>query len=391
MIDVLFLPKWYPSRIEPFDGNFIENHAHAIKKHANISVLFVHSDQLSNQQFELIVNENNGIKECRVFFQKAATPFGFINKVINYFRYKKAQKIGFQKLYPNHQPDLCHVHVIGRSSILAYLLKRRFKIPYLITEHWSGYTQERNEFKGALKKMFYRFIAQHSEGISCVSKYLQKSMAKHNIKAKYSIVSNVVDTELFYPQKTTKNHDQTIKIGHISNLSRQPKNMHLIIEALNEVGKNRTDFEFILIGTGPDEKEMLELLDASSIKDRYRFYGEIELSEVSELMKNLDFLIIYSQYETQSVVLLESIACGVPVLASNVGGMPEYLPAEYGLLIAPNKVKSLISGIEKMLERYMNYDTSEMHNYVKNRFSAEEIGKQFIELYRGILNKQGDS
>lgn len=381
---VLFLPKWYPNKFDPFNGNFIENHALAISEKTDVCVLFVQSDETTKQDYLIQVKKIKNLLEVRCYFKKPKTGFSYLDKIITAIRYFKAQKKAFRHIQENYHRnfDLTHIHVLSRTAPFAVWLKKKKKIPFGITEHWSGYTKESNVFKGYFRKKFYRYIAKESGGITCVSNYLKEAMENHGIQSSYSIIPNVVDTNLFQ----IKNHqsNQFIRIVHISNLSKTPKNIHLIVEALNKVGSIRDDFEVDFIGAGPDQDFMLAELQNSSIKNRFRFHGEIELKKVAEILKNADFLLLYSQFETQSVVMIEAFASGVPVLASNVGGIPEYMSKERGILVPPNSKEELEKGLIQMLSNIKNYDPKKLREYAINNFSIERIQKQFLSFYNQI-------
>jgi glycosyltransferase involved in cell wall biosynthesis len=385
-LNVLFLPKWYPSKFDEFDGNFIENHAISLSKVCNIGVIFVHSDEQVDGGFTVEMSEKHGFHEYRIFYQRPKFSFRLLNQAIGFLRYRKAQLIGYKKyLQDVGRPNICHVHVNGRSALLANFLNATEKIPFLITEHWSGYTKESGVFRGFFRKKFYQFTATKSSGITCVSNYLKEAVQSHGIESSFSIVPNVVNTELFQPVAERK--EGKIRIAHISNLSKTPKNIHLIVEALHQVGLQRTDFEVDFIGTGTDEEYLLSQLDKSSLAERYTFHGEVELPQVASILAKADFMLLYSQFETQSVVMLESFACGVPVLMPNVGGIPEHVNKERGILLPPNSAKELEKGILEMLHCYQDFDKSKLRNYAVEHFSEGRIRQQFITLYNQILQK----
>ncbi|MFT6166339.1 MAG: glycosyltransferase involved in cell wall biosynthesis [Vicingaceae bacterium] len=385
-LNVLFLPKWYPSKFEEFDGNFIENHAIALSKKCRLGVIFVHSDDSASENYTVEKTQRNGFPEYRVYYKRPQYDFYLLNQIASFFRYRKAQTIGYKAYLKDiGKPFICHVHINGKSALLANFLKATEKIPFLITEHWSGYTTESGEFSGYFRKKFHQYTAKQSSGITCVSNYLKEAIESHNIKANFSIIPNVVNTELFQP-KWDKANDP-IRVIYISNITKRPKNIHLIVEALNKAGLQRKDFEVDILGAGPDESFMLAELDNGSMKDRYTFHGEVEIQKVATLLRNADFLILYSQFETQSVVMIEAFASGVPVLISKVGGIPEYMSEERGVLLEPNSAEVLEKGILTMLNQYKQYDQQKLRNYAVENFGEERIQEQFISLYHKMLNE----
>lgn len=135
---VLFLPKWYPNKFDAFDGNFIENHAIAISKFCNIAIIFVHSDTELKKKYSIIESNPFGFPEIRVYFKKPNHWIKPLNLLITSFLYFNSLFKAYHHYLKNYpQPDLCHVHVLARTSILALYLKWFKKIPYLISEHWS--------------------------------------------------------------------------------------------------------------------------------------------------------------------------------------------------------------------------------------------------------------
>jgi len=381
---VLFLPKWYPSKFDISDGNFIENHAKAVHTKCTLGVIFVHSSPHEENKYHIEKSAPHGFNEYRIFYRKPKSSIRIFNQLIGFIRYFKSQRIGYRRyISENGVPQLNHIHINGRSAMLALYLRFKFNIPFILTEHWSGYTKENGAFKGYLRKLAYRFIAKNSSYITTVSNFLKKSMQSHGIQGEFELVPNVVDTSVFSIQK--KKPSTIKRIIHISNLSYSPKNLHLIIEALDQVGKERIDFEFDLIGTGPKEDEMIDKLNQSSIKDRYKFYGEVPMKMVSEVLSNASFLLLYSSYETQSVVLIESFACGVPVLSSKVGGIPEYMDEEKGFFVQPNNMGELISSIHQMLDKANTYNAEKIRQYAISKFSEEVIAQRFLSLYEKVL------
>jgi glycosyltransferase involved in cell wall biosynthesis len=382
-LNVLFLCKWYPSKFDQYDGNFIENHAKAVSTVSELAVIFAHSDELKEGSYRLEEMQTHGFPEYRCFY--ARSPFSPIGLI----RYFKAQYKAYKHylLETGKAPDIVHVHINGRSTLLALYLKFWKKIPFIISEHWSGYTSENGAFKGFLRKAFYRFAASQASFQTAVSSYLSNSIQQHNIRGNFQLIPNVVDTATFtYRPKDKK---ETKNILHISNLSTHPKNMPLIIDALSEVAKEREDFTFTLVGTGAEERAMLEKLEKSNLKGRYHFLGEITQAAVARELQQADFLLLYSQYETQSCVMIEAFASGTPVLTAAVGGIPEYMDKSRGILLAPNEKEVLKEGIQKMLEQHDSFAPEDMRKYAVEQFSEAVIAKAFLALYKQTLRNAG--
>jgi len=246
-LSVLFLPKWYPNKFDSLDGNFVENHAKAIAHFCSLAVIFVHSDPYATSAYTLLEENNEGIHEIRVYFKKPSFYISPLNKIISFIRYFRAQLKGYQAyLKTTNQPNITHIHILGRTAPLAMVLKLRFNIPFLITEHWSGYHKRSGAYKGILKKWVTRFTVKNASTVSTVSEDLSKAMQAHHLIGNYKVIPNVIDTTVF--TSTEIKEKQLVRFVHVSNLSKVPKNLHQIIQNLNDLIREGFDFEFILIG-----------------------------------------------------------------------------------------------------------------------------------------------
>lgn len=382
---VLFLPKWYPNKFDAFDGNFIENHAIAISKFCSVAVIFVHSEPELKKKFELIETCPFQFPEIRVYFKKPSFVFKPFNQVITSIRYLKALFRAYRYYSKKYStPTLCHVHVLARTSILALYLKWVKKIPFLISEHWSGYHAISGAYKGFLKKKLSEIAVKNTAAITVVSKNLEESMKSHSLLGNYLLIPNVVDTTIFRPNKEMEHHPKK-RLIHISNLSKVPKNMHLIIDALNELAKERNDFEFIIIGTGPDEVEMLHKVNNSPLKKLTKFKGELPMEKVAEELRNSDVLLLFSLFENQPCVILEAFASGIPVISSDVGGIPEIVPSEMGSLVPSKNLQEFTAAIRNYLNGNNSFSKNLIRSHAEKLYSQKVVGQQFYELYASIL------
>lgn len=383
---VLFLPKWYPHRFDAFDGNFVENHAIAISKFCSPIILFVHSDPHLQQKFEIEEKIEHSFPVIRIYFRKAQSSLPLLALLINSLRYLSAQFKAYRHLVKKHAvPELCHIHVLGRTAPLALYLQFMKRIPFLVTEHSSTYQPQSQDYIGSFKRLLYSFIVRKARLVTVVSTNLKEAMLKHGLKNKYTLIPNVVDTSIFRPIQ----REESVKkrIIHVSNLSKRPKNMHRIIEALEDIGKERDDFELILIGTGPDEEEMRKKVEASNLSTLTSFKGECSKEKVAEEMAKSDVLILFSLYENQPCVIIEAFASGIPVISSDVGGISEMV-GDMGQLVAKDDIEAFKKAILRHLNSERQYSFEKIRSYALQHFSQERVGRSFFDCYQSILGKE---
>ena len=386
---ILFLPKWYPNRIVPANGNFIENHALAISRYARIGVLFVRSEErTSSTVYETEVDQQHAFPVVRVYFRKPPAWLKFLIPL----RYWKAQWKGYKKITElmGGHPHLTHVHVMARSGPMALYLKYFKGIPYLITEHWSGYTEKSAKYRGLLRKAFTRYLVKQAETITVVSAFLRDAMKRHHLYNNYQIIPNVADTDLFVPAPVERldMNREVRHLIHISTLDTAVKNLPGILKVIKNISLVRQDFHLHLLGDGPERKKQEQLAGALGIMDSFvTFHGEVPPATVAGRLSTSCCLILFSNYETQSVVMIEAFCCGVPVIATAVGGIPEYLDRERGMLTEAENELSLEKGIITMLETFHLYDQQHIRHYALASFSRERIGRQFADIYESVMNK----
>lgn len=167
---------------------------------------------------------------------------------------------------------------------------------------------------------------------------------------------------------------------------RQIKGISYLVAAINEICKRRTDFVVNIIGQGDDSyKKMVEHL---GLDKKIIFCGLKSRREVSRMMRESDFLVLASEVETFSCVTLEAMASGLPVIATNVGAIPEILTKKSGILIPPNNTQALTDAIDFMLDNYSKYLSAKISVNVK-KHDYRSIGKKFDTSYRKIITGVG--
>lgn len=100
-------------------------------------------------------------------------------------------------------------------------------------------------------------------------------------------------------------------------------------------------------------------------------------------MKNSNAFVLFSENETQGVVLLEAISCGVPVITTKVGGVGEFVNTSNGIFVE-GTLESLVEGMQLMLEKSSAYDAQKMHESIQNIYAPEVIGKAFAKVYEKL-------
>lgn len=380
---ILFLPSWYPSRVEPANGNFIRRYAETISSFAEVNVLFSISETKAKHA-EVTESLNGSVKETIIYYPKiSASPLSGLFKL---WRYMKMSSLGFRKIYgQTGQPDVVHVQVAFPAGLFALWLKWSKKIPFIVTEHWTGYYPEDGRYSGWLMKYFTRIIISNASGVTTVSSSLMNEMKRHGLKNNYTVIPNVVDTSLFKPSAARLPAEKK-QFLHISNLDKQ-KNMGGILNAVLQLVKRRNDFQLLIVCDSKN-KAKYEQLAAHRylLNTTVIFTGEKKPDEVADMMNQSVALVMFSRFETMSIVMAEAWACGKPVITTRVGGVTEYMNDSRGRLVNSENEKELESTMNWMLDHFGEFDEEEIRKFAVENFSPHLIASKFEFLYKTVLS-----
>jgi glycosyltransferase involved in cell wall biosynthesis len=383
---ILFLSAWYPNKYDPMPGLFVKQHAEAVSSDHEVAVLYTHAGDDRNWSIDQRSIEN--IQTTIVYYPKNNNILLRSNPFWKGFQFLYAHYIGYRKIKKTFgKPQLVHVNILTRCGVVAWLLKISRNIPYVITEHWSRYLPIRQNYNGFFRKFLTRIVLKNSLGICTVSDALRQAMIQNGIRHKnFQVIPNSVDTSVFIPAQSAVN-DPIKTIGHISCFDEAAKNISGILQTIARLKEKRTDFRLLLIGEGPDKMKIEALSQTLELTNKYVFFsGLLEGKQLVEAYQNSYFTLLFSNYENMPVVIAESFACGVPVVATRVGGIPEVINDRNGLLVHSNNEQELLAAIEFMLDHASGFDKNYIRNFAKEKFGKEAFIKLYNQFYNHLLS-----
>ncbi|GAW94017.1 glycosyltransferase [Calderihabitans maritimus] len=379
-LKILFLPSWYPSARNSVAGIFVRDHAKAVNLYNDVVVLYSEGvTPLRRKLYEIAENNEEGIRTLRIRYRKSLIPKTsyFIYLFVIFRAFRKLLRDGFK-------PDVIHAHVYS-AGVPAILLGKRYNIPVVISEHFSGFARKS---LGCLEKTKAKFVFENADLVCPVSIDLKKHIKNYGIRARFRVVPNTVDMSIFSvaeSARTKRDKEDLRKRMLVVALLDSKKGVPYLLEAIAQLRVERDDFILDIVGDGPNRKEYEELANSLGLADIVYFHGTKKKEEVAEFMKQCDFFVLPSLYETFGVVLIEALACGKPVVTTNVGGPNEIVTSEVGKLVPPGNSKSLAKAIDYMLDHYQKYHPEKITRYARNRYSYEAIGREWDNVYRNVL------
>ena len=380
--NILFLASWYPSRVNPFNGNFVQRHAKSVSEFCNVSVLHACSDPDLTRKFDIDIRNKDGIDEVIVYYRKIRHNIPGISHLQKYLRSKAALKMGFKEVERIRKTELVHLNVTFPAGLFALHLKKKFQLPYIITEHWTIFLDsDPSAFPRFARKAIIR-ILQGSAMICPVSHDLARAISRLAPDNNYQVVNNVVNTDVFGIREPGNKKN---KFVHVSTLNEDQKNISGILRAAKDLSQKRKDFEILIVGDG-DIAPHQEYADSIGLgNDVYEFRGKQPIEKIAEIMQSSDVFLLFSNYENLPCVIIEAHASGLPVISTDVGGISEMINDGNGLLITKGDEKMLVEEMDKLLNKLEEYDRKKIREEAVQKYSYSVIGKQFYDIYSKLI------
>jgi sugar transferase (PEP-CTERM/EpsH1 system associated) len=268
---------------------------------------------------------------------------------------------------------------------LAGLISR---VPVIHTKHG------RNNPNSSRKVWLNRIAALLSEKIIAVSDdacEICKNIEKIPEK-KVAVIRNGIDINTFRPTVKNKKFffsvgipETALIIGCVARLSPE-KDHHTLFKAFKIISEFKKNMYLVIIGDGPLRGELEKLSNELKLKDRIIFTGARD--DVNLLLPELDIFVLSSTTEGISLTLLEAMACGLPVVATNVGGTPEVVTdADSGFLVATKNFSEMAEKIMLLVENTKLRE--EMGKVGKARvekyFNITSVANNYVSTYREII------
>jgi len=284
------------------------------------------------------------------------------------------------------KPDIIHAQNIT-NSIPAYIAWKKYHIPYTICIH--GNLELMGPFLPASLKRFWPQLPHIKEAAQIIT--LTNEMAtqfEKELGTKPVVIPNGVDLDRFYPAENNEMKKSASPV--ILTLSRidNKKGLEYAIESMKKVHAKFPTAKLMIVGDGKYRSELEKLVEMNMLSATVEFTGLIPNSEVPVYLRNADLFLLPSLYEGLPLTLLEAMACGLPVISTQVSIAPEIITTWKNGYIIPFKSPDAIS--EAIIDLLSNSDkrrqcAENSFRAAKETMSWENVAKQYAELYQFIL------
>ncbi|HEY0678263.1 MAG TPA: glycosyltransferase, partial [Chitinophagaceae bacterium] len=250
MKNILWLASWYPDELNPYNGDFIQRHAFAASVHQPITVVYMaqHGPEKEMPAAKVLVSNHGKLVEMIVYFPYRKTGVKTLDKL----RYNWKYFFHFRKFMRTYlaekgKPDLIHVHIPMKAGRIALWLNKTLRIPYIVTEHSSAYSDEvpdNFEKRNNYYRKWVQLIFENASAVTTVSKKLGDRLSGMFRIADMNIIPNVADTNYF---NLIDNKLPRFRFLHASTMD-HPKNVEGMLRSLAGLKKVRSDWDCVMLG-----------------------------------------------------------------------------------------------------------------------------------------------
>ncbi|MBM4399494.1 MAG: glycosyltransferase [Candidatus Cloacimonetes bacterium] len=383
---ILIYGHEFPNPIEPVRGLFIHRNLEYLAKDYDIKVVAPVPWFLNwrkNRKAIIIPYKDTIDIDDRIIDvyrpRYLLFPKNIFRLLIGWFEYILTFK-AIKSIHMEWKIDLIHVNFAQPDGIAVRHICKRLEIPYIMTEHHGiiGHLLQSR----CLRKQILNVYCDSAKTI-VVSEFTKNQIEKyssHNFTCE--VIPNGVQVERFTVKDKNTEPRNLVYIGNLIH----SKGIHILIIALSVLKEQNLRYRLSVIGDGKYKDELVKLTKSLNVESYVTFFGAKSSKDIDRLLPEHDILILPSFVESFSIVLIEAMAAGLPVIATKCGGPELIVTEETGSLITPNSVNELVDALVNMIKNWDKYNPDNIRNYVSQRYDIRIVNDRISMLYKEVLN-----
>ncbi len=404
MSNIIWLTTQFPSSAEDTKGSFIFRTVRELAQHYEITVICLHT--LVPPIIPMIKNISNATKIYKLWrksYPSNPKPPLNINFKVIYAKYIRLPRskfhhiegwfgyFGVKKYLKNliNEDSLLHATWLFPAGDLANIIAKKYKVPFVVTLMGSDVH--------FLKEKTYKWnkaidIINNANYITSVSQELYVSLENKNISVpenKKHITHTIYEFDSFNIKirehiRNKYEIKENEKIVFYAGTLRKLKNVNYLIESIKLLKESNIFIKLIVAGTGEEEGNLKALVKKTELEKDVSFVGGLKGDVIVDYYNIADVFCLPSKNEGLPNVIIESLLCGIPVVASSVGEIPHIIEnGKNGYLVKPNSVKDLEEKLEKAIKN--DWDREELRKSIAD-LSPGNVIEEYKNVYKNILN-----
>ncbi|MBV6645365.1 MAG: glycosyltransferase [Cyclobacteriaceae bacterium] len=391
-MNIFVIPSWYPSRNNPIYGIFVQEQCYWLAQYNPDINIGISKWGQGDDDFLLWANQplTSALKRvkyfrpydsqllvnCTEYFHPA---FTWTRKIFNgnikgIIKANEKNFLKFRKQYG--VPDVLHAQSSYPAVIIARWLSEKYQVPYVVTMRMSPFPfKEFLNKDGSMRSIIFDPLKK-SNALIVDSTFIRVRAMDFGLP-KPEVIHNPVDLDFFsVVGKSTQEEKSIFAVGRLV----EQKGFDVLLEALPKL--RGTKLKVKIGGEGEMSnllKEKTEKLDLHGVVE---WLGPLDRMQVRDEMQACDLFVLPSRHETFGIVLIEAMACGKPVVATDCGGPADIINSTNGILCKPNDVQGLSEAIDMALKK--DWDTDTIRNDVNSRFSISVFSEKIRGIYADV-------
>ena len=302
--------------------------------------------------------------------------------------------LGWAALAYRAKPDVIHAHSFFGIGLEALLDAACLRVPVIGTNHWTvaGFGPHL-PFSVANAAAYVRWFYNRCDWVTAPSQSVFAELGTARLRRPPVVVSNPIDTELFRPARAGEREVLRSRFGLVgptityAGRLAPEKNIDVLLRAIAALRERGMAVGLAIAGHGSHEPALRALAAELRIDRQTRFYGTLVQEELAGLLRISDTFAIMSTSETQSMVLLQAMASGIPVVAADTRALPEFVGPENGVLVDPHDAAQLARVLADLLgspERRQRLGAAGRQR--AEDYCVETVTDAWEALYRSVLH-----
>ncbi len=303
-------------------------------------------------------------------------------------------------LIATHDIKVIHSHWLIPQGIIGAICKTLFGTRHIISVHGSDINYVASS---RFLRFFFEFIVQNTDIITTNSTYTKSRVLQINdtVSNKTHVIPMGVDTEKFnaYGRDSLETYFDADCIILTAGRLISIKGINYLIQSMPQILQRFPKAKLVICGDGPEKGNLQRLAEALNISERILFTGYISHDEMIQYYKSADVFILPSieidgYKEGLGMVIIEAMACGTPVIGTNIGGITDIIKDEYnGLLIAERSPDDIAKKAVKILSNreYAEQLKQNALVTVNSKYSWSRIAEEFGQIYTQLTEEEHES
>jgi teichuronic acid biosynthesis glycosyltransferase TuaC len=386
---VLVIPSSYPTRDNPVRGCFYREQARAIGQYGLrvgvVAPVFRSLRHLCRADFRgpagLRVENDQGV---HTVLREQWARFSLFPRLHGQDWLKAGHDLFHLYVDRFGRPDVIHAHGALPAGRLASAIGVRTGIPYVLTEHSTAFSC--NKILPWQESIVRQVLAQAAARVMVSPELGHLLEMRYGSDARpWQWIPNSV-APIFRPADR-QCHSAAGKRFRFLNVAllTSKKGHDILLRATADLLAGNIDAELRIVGGGPLRRSLVRLSEQLGIASHVTFLGTVDRDRVMSEMQSADCFVLSSRCETFGVVLIEALACGLPVIATTCGGPECIVEKPDGLLIPPNDVPALAHAMRQVRLTANDYQPTTLRRRCLARFGEQTVARQIVEIYARVV------